>query len=145
MIRLPVQMFLLVAFCWNVGFSQSTIEDASNISCVERIQLLTTYPPLARQARIQGTVKAFVQLSANGAVERITVDSDIPRGEASLVVPLKDVLRTARFRPDCGGKIVSLVFLFEIVGKSAIYPKQSLSFGQPNKFWITTEQTTLQP
>ena len=144
MIRRRIQMFLLVAFCWKVGFSQSTADDASNISCVARIQL-PTYPPLAKQAGIQGEVKVSVLLSADSSVERISVDSVIPRGESILVGPIKDVLRTARFRPGCAGKTVGLVFLFEIVGKSAIYPKQSLSFGQPNKFWITTEQTTLQP
>ena len=68
MIRRRVQMFLLVAFCWKVGFSQSTAEDASNISCVARIQL-PTYPPLAKQARIQGAVKVSVQFPLTIRIE----------------------------------------------------------------------------
>ena len=48
-------------------------------------------------------------------------------------------IQEASFRSDCTGKTVVLMFDFKVAGRPSGDPKQSVSFGYPNKFWIVTE------
>ena len=53
------------------------------------------YPPLARQARIQGTVELRAIISKTGTIENLTV----LRGHAMLVAAAVDAVRQWRYRP----------------------------------------------
>ena len=53
------------------------------------------YPPLARQARIQGTVRFNIMVSKEGAVEQMTLVS----GHPLLVSAAQDALRQFKYRP----------------------------------------------
>jgi hypothetical protein len=108
--------------------------DDSNIICVERLQM-PTYVPLAKMARIEGTVTAMVSLSPNGLVQQVGTGKAHP-----LLAPsVKEAIRQAMFRSNCGGRTVVLIFHFNIRGEPSDYPKQSVSFGFPNHFWIVSE------
>jgi periplasmic protein TonB len=54
-----------------------------------------TYPPLARQARIQGAVQLRAIISKSGTIERLTVESGHPMLAGSAV----DAVRQWRYRP----------------------------------------------
>ena|SRR5258706_3987601 len=124
----------------NVGWAQNPFEPESNIACVERLPM-PAYSPLARQARIEGTVTASVLLSPQAAVELITTDYESRKSSVTgaLIHSVQDAIREAAFHRNCAGKTIVLVFDFKIAGPSSDNPKQSDSFGYPNKFWIVTE------
>ena len=60
---------------------------------VQRVQPL--YPPLARQARIQGAVQLRAIISKTGTIERLTVES----GPPMLVKAAIDAVQQWRYRP----------------------------------------------
>ena len=76
---------------------------------------------------------ASVLLSPRALVEKITTDltSKTPKVTGTLIQSVEE----DRF-PD---KTIVLIFEFKIAGQPAENPKQSDSFGYPNKFWIVTE------
>jgi protein TonB len=53
------------------------------------------YPPLARQARIQGTVKLEAVISKEGTIENLTVVS----GHPLLIQAALDAVKQWRYRP----------------------------------------------
>jgi hypothetical protein len=113
--------------------------DTSNIECVERIQV-PTYPPLARQARLSGSVVATVTLAADGGVEQVTTSARVQANQAArgiLAKPVEDALRRSQFAEGCGKRSVVFVFEFLITGDSSDRQQQEVSYGYPNRFWIT--------
>ena len=122
------------------GTAQNRFEPETNMACVERLPV-PAYSPLAIQARIEGTVTASVLLSPHASVEKITTDfmSKTPKITGSLIQSVEDAIRGAAFHTYCGDKTIVLIFDFKIAGQPADNPKQSDSFGYPNKFWIVTE------
>jgi hypothetical protein len=118
----------------------------SNIACVDRLRL-PTYPLLAQQARISGTVHAAVGLSATASPERIEIGPapNAPPVRGLLKAPVEKAIREAIFKKDCSGKTVELVFVFEIRGDAEETPKQTVSYGFPNIFRIESEAPHFQP
>lgn len=118
----------------------------SNISCVDRIKL-PTYPLLAQQARVSGTVNANVVLSSTALPQRVETNAatNAPHAKGVLAVPVERAIREAIFNSTCGGKTVELVFIFEIGGVTNGRPKQTISYGFPNRFWIGSEAPHFQP
>ena len=116
--------------------------DESNISCIERMDL-PVYAPLARAARIEGVVTASVRLSAEGSVQ--DVNSDIPKRDSRILLwsPAERVLRNARYRPDCAGKTVTVIFKFQIAGEASSYDRPAHVFGAPNQFWVITSPSVV--
>jgi outer membrane biosynthesis protein TonB len=98
------------------------------MSCIERLQM-PRYPPLARQAAIQGSVKATVDLAPDASIQMKLV------GHRLLSQAVETAVRASRFRPGCGGKSVSLIFNFEFDSD----PAKIVSFGYPNQFWISAQ------
>jgi hypothetical protein len=142
-----VPTFIATSFLTGLpAVSQTSSGDPSNAYCVERLDI-PAYPLLAMQARITGTVTATVHLSARAAAQDVMAVSSpkIGRAKAILTEPVEAVIREARFRPACGGKIVTLIFRFELIGETENRPSQRLLFGYPNRFWIVDETPLWQP
>ena len=119
----------------------------SNLMCIERMEL-PSYPPLAQSARISGTVKVEVLLSPAGSVQDVNVRADPQRstaGKGILEGAVANSIRLADFDRNCGGKHVRVEFVFELAGTSMGRPKQSVSFGSPNRFLIKSEAPHFQP
>src|SRR5260221_14434447 len=69
-----IQIFTVALLaCALVAAAQNPFEPSFNIACVERIPV-PSYPELARQRMVQGTVNATVVLSPQAAVQLITTD-----------------------------------------------------------------------
>src|SRR5260370_6713256 len=136
-----VALPLVLAACgWNAAMAQNPFEPDFNIACVARIPL-PAYPILARQMQVEGTITASVVLSPQASVQLITTDfaSKTPKVTGSLIQTVEDAIPGAVFRIASGGKTGSLIFDFQISGVPAESPRQSASFGYPNKFWVVTE------
>jgi TonB family protein len=147
-IRIVVAIFAAPWFSSAYGQSVSALsQDNPNVVCIGKMEM-PSYPPLAQQARISGTVMVDAVLSAAGSVTEVTVRADpnlSATGKGILGPPVAEALRGAAFNRTCAGKTVSIVFVFEIVGTSRGTPKQKVAFGSPNKFWIISEAQHWQP
>ena len=72
------------------------IRVGGNVQSVRIVKKVTpVYPPLAKQARIQGIVVLSVIIGKDGKVQNITVDS----GHALLVQPALDAVRQWEYQP----------------------------------------------
>jgi hypothetical protein len=121
--------------------AQNPFEPETNIGCVERLPM-PTYTPAARQAQAEGTITASVLLSPKPSVQmqissQFTAKTQKVAGV--LMQAVESAVEEASYRPDCAGKTVTLIFDFKVTGRPSANPKQSASFGYPNKFWIVTE------
>jgi hypothetical protein len=113
--------------------------DETNSTCAQRIQI-PSYPPLARQARLAGTLSVTVKLGNNASVDEVSAQSHLnnDRAQAVLLIPIENALRKSQFRRDCAGKIVTLEYDFRLTGDPSDRQMQEVEFGYPNHFWITT-------
>jgi hypothetical protein len=129
------------------GQAAQAITDADNVQCVVRLQM-PTYPPLARQAQVQGTVETIVVLGADGALDRIDTTTHVPVNERVgriLSAPVEAALRKAQYRRECANKRIPLVFHFSITGDPNDRQQHEVEYGYPNNFWITTRPLLFQP
>lgn len=125
--------FLMFIACAGVAFAQSDQDTDSNMSCVERLEM-PVYPPLAAAARIRGTVKATVSVSADGSAK---TTSEEP-AHALLIQAVQNAIVASAFRKSCAGKSVSLVFNFVFGEKpDTDRQRQRISFSYPNQFSIS--------
>jgi hypothetical protein len=124
----------------NPAPGQNPFEPDSHIACVERLPV-PTYPAAAIQARAEGTITAAVVLSPQASVQSVTTEfqTKTQKTIGLLIHAVEDAIREATFRATCSGETVALVFDFKFAGRSSDVPKQSASFGYPNKFWIVSE------
>jgi outer membrane biosynthesis protein TonB len=144
--RLLASLALLI-FSW-AAFAQSGAEKESNMYCVERLQM-PVYPPIADAARISGTLKATVTLDSDGSLRQpIVTDMGTASASAKRFFPpaVDEALRRSSFHKDCGGKSVTLVFTF-VLGEDLDpnHLRQTVSYGYPNRFWITVPAKIMQP
>jgi TonB family protein len=117
----------------------------SNIACVERLEL-PSYPPLAAHAGRQATITASVLLTPQGTVKQVDTkaESSFSQAKSLFDAPVRKVISEARFRPDCAGKTVWLVFHFDLNGGLPVNQRGSTSFGYPSNFWIVSEGVVTQ-
>jgi hypothetical protein len=97
------------------------------------------FPPLARQARLSGTLTVVVSLAQDAKVKEISAQSHLnnDRAQAILLTPVEKAIRKSDFAPSCGGKDVTFTFEFRINGDPYCHQRQEVTFGYPNHFSIT--------
>ena len=129
-------LYMLPAFAQPIPSTSAT--DNTNMACVEHLQI-PTYPPLARQARLAGTLVVTVELSADATVRNVTAESKLNNNGARIVLerPTEIYLRKSQFSKECAGKTVVLLFEFQINGDPNDRQQQEVAFGYPNRFFIT--------
>ena len=125
---------LLVIVPYRVSSQTGPAESPSNIGCLVRLEM-PEYPPLARTVRIQGiqTVKAF--LSEQAAVQAVesSFQAKTTDVENAFKESAEKSLKNSRFSKTCGGKIITLVFQYELREDEN---KSLVAFEPPNHFWI---------
>jgi hypothetical protein len=127
----------------NPASAQNPFEPDSHIACVERLPV-PTYPVEAIQTQTEGIITAKVVLSPQASVQLVTTEfrTKTQKTISLLIRAVEDAIREAAFRSTCAGETVALVFDFKLAGQRSDVPKQSASFGYPNKFWIVSEPAT---
>lgn len=126
-------------------FAAPTFAQTGNVACLERLHI-PTYPALAAQARVAGTVHATVLIKADGALDSISsaVEGNAKVAKGILAPAVESALKASSFAKSCGGKSINLVFDF-VLGETVFPEKQRVSFSYPNHFWIETTATVWQP
>jgi len=94
-------------------------------------------------ARIEATVSASVLVGQDGRPVQVSAEAS-PRRMPIFEGPVSETLAKGKFRPECAGKSVKLILHYSLEDASGT-PRQSVSFGYPNEFWITAEAMTVQP
>jgi hypothetical protein len=115
----------------------------SNLACVERLNM-PRYPRLAAQARVEASIMASVLVGSDGLAKKIDTSKDAKFSNL-FAAPVSAVIQAAKFRTECAGKTVQLIFNFNLIGVSQGTQKETFSFGYPNVFWIVSEAPHLQP
>jgi hypothetical protein len=82
------------------------------------------FPQSALLARIDGTVYASVQVTPQGAADKIEtqVASAWADGPKLLVPPVEKAVRASKFKPECAGKTVAVVFRYNLHGEAIAKP-----------------------
>ncbi len=82
------------------------------------------FPQSALVARIDGTVYVSVQVTAQGAADKIDtqVASAWADGPKLLVSPVEKAVRASKFKPECAGKTVAVVFRYNLHGEAIAKP-----------------------
>jgi hypothetical protein len=146
-VRFLMALALTYPVCLYTAFAQSDSDTASNTDCIERLRM-PAYPQLANLARIAGGLNATVRLNPDGSIQDTVLDSGTSSASAkSLFTPaVEKALRASAFRKGCGGKSVRLIFNF-ILGEELDqnHLPQTVSFGYPNRFWISVPPPIMQP
>ena len=109
-------------------------ESPSNVECLERLEM-PEYPPLARQARIEGTQTVKVVLSGEGTVRTVesSFQAKIAEVEKAFKKSAERAINASQLSKTCGGKTITLIFHYELhVGGD----KPLFAFGPPNQFWV---------
>jgi len=124
-------------------YAQAAPDTLANGRCIERLEL-PAYPKLADMARLQGTLTATVALTRGGSIEKLTVGiggaSEVSKNKF-FQPAVEEAIRGSVFRRDCDGKSVILIFNF-VLGEK-LDPR--MSFGYPNRFWISAPAKLVNP
>jgi hypothetical protein len=142
-------LVLLNAMCAQAISGQSPEREASdnsNWACIEKLKL-PVYPLLARQARLAGTLTVFVDIGADGTVERIGARSKLnnDRAQGVMFSPVEKTIRSSVFKRECTGKRVTIEYEFSINGDASDRDQQDVAFGSPNRIFISTRPPHFQP
>ena len=102
------------------------------------------YHPLAKAARIEGTIRVSVLLTEAGSVQDIKIEAESKYRQARSLfgAPVEDAIRHASFRTGCSAAAVNFTFHFVLAtggGTTTVF------YGNPNVFWILAEPAVWQP
>jgi hypothetical protein len=145
-----VRLLAVLALTSTVGLWKALAQSESNVEpnaqCVERLRM-PAYPKLADQARISGSLTAIVSLSPGSIQDtRFEMADATPVAKRLLTQAIDQALRASLFRKNCEGKPVRLVFNFVLSEQlDTNNLPQTVSFGYPNRFWISVPSKTIQP
>lgn len=118
--------------CLTIGLASAQTE--MNLTCIEELTI-PKYPAIALAARVQGEVITAVSINSEGK-GTVTVE-----GPAMLKAAVKQQLDAARFDRYCSGRVVKLIFQFQLngVAEDNGHPLQSTVFAAPNVYRIVSE------
>lgn len=85
------------------------------------------FPVSALKAKVDGTVYAFIKVTPQGTADKIDfqVASSWQDGQKLLTPPVEKALRATKYKTDCAGKTVELVYRYSLYGEPAAAPKVS--------------------
>ena len=108
------------------------------MACVQSLTV-PKYPIIARAARVIGEVRTTIVIPASAGPAEIKLE-----GPAMLTSALKGPLAEAKFFTQCAGRMVKLVFRFQLSGVESENPQEKLTFSYPNVFVIVSDLTPVQ-
>ena len=122
------------------GQQQAAAPPRPGIECFEQ---LTTpeYPQAALKERVDGSVWTTIQLSAQGAVDKVDtqVVSAFSEGARLLAPAVEKAVRASKFKSECAGKTVFVAFRYQEAGAAVPDPKVTSSKEPPNVVWIESQ------
>jgi hypothetical protein len=105
------------------------------------------YPKAALQAHVDGSVWTTAHVSGQGSVEKVDTEvvSAWSKGPELLVPAVEKAVRSAKIKPECAGKTVSVVFRYQLYGEPTANPKVTTKTDAPNLFWIESQPLSTAP
>jgi hypothetical protein len=99
------------------------------------------FPRAALQAKVDGSVWETVQVDAQGAIGKIDtqVTSAYADGEKLLKPPSDAAVHAAKFKSECNGKPVLVVFRYELHGDATANPQVTSRKEAPYIVWIESQ------
>lgn len=110
------------------------------LECYEHLTM-PDYPISALQSRVDGSVWTRVQVNSDGTAGKIDtqVVSAWSNGAKLLTPPVDKAIHASKFKPDCAGKTVAVVFRYELHGDSTVHPTVTTREEPPNLVWIESQ------
>lgn len=110
------------------------------LACFENLQT-PEYPMAALKEHVDGSVWTKTMVSSTGTIEKIDTDiaSAWSNGGKLLTPPVEKAIRSAKIKPDCDGKTISVVFRYQLHGTATAHPKVTSHTEPPNLMWIESE------
>jgi hypothetical protein len=95
--------------------------------CFENVQT-PEFPQAALQSRIDGTVWVTLQVTPQFTADKIEtkVTSAWADGPKLLAPAVEKVLQTSKFKAECAGKAVSVVYRYDLQGEPIATPKATV-------------------
>lgn len=119
---------------------QGSASDSSAPEGLQCFDKLTPpeFPMAALQQHVDGSVWVYINVSPQGAVEKIDtqVVSAWSDGAKLLTPPVEKAIRAASFKPACHGKQVSTVFRYQLVGEPVAKPEVKTNSDSPRMMVI---------
>lgn len=108
---------LLVAPLVRAQKAASTAGNPPGLECVDHLDT-PDFPADALKTGVDGSVYAFVRLSPQATVEKVDTEtaSAWQQGSKMLQPAVEKAVRASKFKSDCAGKTVDLVFRYHIWG-----------------------------
>jgi hypothetical protein len=107
------------------------IPSVAQSNCAELIEK-PNYPPLARQAFVQGKVKAHFDVGSDGRPLNLVVE-----GHPLFQEAVKSAINETTLDAHCQGTI-EVIYSFALSGEMGYKSPTSIVFNPPNEFLITT-------
>jgi hypothetical protein len=124
--------------------------DPARIACIERLEM-PQYPRIALAAAVQGDVTVSVVVGAPGTTPGVSVQDNAlnaPRFIGAFTTSLNDSVRASRFKPECSGQTVTLVYGFRLADRedpSVVFLGERVRFTPPNRFEIRAVRPPAMP
>ena len=101
------------------------------------------FPQSALQAHVDGTVYIWVHLTAQASVDKIDnqIASSWKDGPAMLLPAVEKAVRASKFKSDCAGKTVAVVYRYSLVGAPIAAPKPTTKT-ESNIMYIESQPET---
>jgi hypothetical protein len=91
------------------------------------------FPRAALEARVDGSVWTWIQVTAQGAGKVDTqVVSAYSQGPKLLTPAVEKAVQESTFKPECAGKTVAVVFRYELHGQPTASPKVTSKTDSPD-------------
>ena len=130
-------------FAWaqqQAAAGQKPAMASPGLECFERLQA-PEYPKAALEQHVDGSAWTWVQVTPGGGVGKVDtqVVSAWGNGPKLLAPAVEKAMHESKFKPDCAGKTVAVVFRYELHGQSTPNPKVTTRTEAPNLFYIESE------
>lgn len=99
------------------------------------------YPAAALDAHVDGSVWTWTTLTAQGTADKVETEvvSAWSQGPKLLTAPVEKAIREAKFKPECAGRKVWVVFRYDLHGDATPSPKVTTRADGPNLIWIESQ------
>jgi len=113
------------------------------VECFEHMEA-PEYPKAALQGRVDGSIWTKIDVTAQGTAGKVDMQvvTAWTDGGKLLTPPVEKAIQASKFKPDCGGKTVSIVYRFALHGDATANPKPESRTEPPHLVWIESQPET---
>ncbi len=124
---------LISQYGWAQQKAAATAPVPSGMECVAHLET-PEFPTAALEAHVDGSVWTWVTVTPQGTADKIETQVVSAWGKAPqmLTPAVEKALHDTKFKPDCAGKRVAVVFRYELHGEPTPNPQVTSKTESPN-------------